>query len=232
MTKRRVYVIGNDKGGVGKSLTAMGLIDYLLQQGEKPFLVECDTANPDVWKAYGKTIDSATISLDDLEGWLALLDHCATEREQTIVINQGARSKVSIERFGDRLLEGLQRLDSELITFWVINPQRDSLELLKDYAAYLPGTTIHIVRNEYFAPADRFVEYNESKTRIALEAKGGCTLTLPALASRVTSQLYGNQRLTLEQSAMSGPFGTQIEAQRWRSAVARMFAEALAPASA
>lgn len=225
--KRRVYVIGNDKGGVGKSLTAMGLLDYLLQLGEKPFLVECDTANPDVWKAYGHTIDSATISLDDLEGWLALLDQCATAPEQTIVLNQGARSKISIERFGDRLVEGLRRLDSELITFWVINPQRDSLELLKDYACYLPKTTIHVVRNEYFAPQDRF-EYNDSKLRTEIESKGGRTLTLPALATRVTAQLYGNQRLTLEQSATSGPFGNQIETQRWRTAVAAMFSQAIA----
>lgn len=225
--KRRVYVIGNDKGGVGKSLTAMGLIDYLLQRGEKPFLVECDTANPDVWKAYGRTIDSATIGLDDLDGWLELLDQCAHDREQTIVLNQGARSKVSIERFGDRLLEGLRRLESELITFWVINAQRDSLELLKDYASYLPGTTIHVVRNEFFAPSDRF-EYNASKLRTEIEALGGCTLTLPALATRVTTQLYGAQRLTLESSATSGPFGTQIETQRWRTAVAAMFSQALA----
>lgn len=228
--KRRVYVIGNDKGGVGKSLTAMGLIDYLLEHGEKPFLVECDTTNPDVWKAYGETIESATISLDDLDGWLALLDQCAAAPQQAIVINQGARSKVSIERFGDRLLEGLRRLKSELITFWVINPQRDSIELLKDYAGYLPGTTIHVVRNEYFAPSERF-EYNNSKLRAEIEGKGGCTLTLPALATRITAQLYGNQRLTLQQSATSGPFGNQIEAQRWRNAVGAMFSQALNAAS-
>jgi hypothetical protein len=226
--KRRVYVVGNDKGGVGKSLCAMALLDYLLQQGEKPFLVECDTANPDVWKAYGDAVDSATISLDDVEGWLAVLDQCAASPEQTVVINQGARTKVAIERFGDRLLEGLRVLGSELITLWVINNQRDSLELLKDYATYLPGTIIHVVRNEFFAPPERFVDFNSSKLRIELEAKGGRTLTLPALATRVTADLYGNRRLTLGAAATTGPFGNQIEAQRWRTAVAAVFSEALA----
>lgn len=227
-TSRRVFCIGNDKGGVGKSLCAMGLLDYLQSHGETPFLIEADTSNPDVWKAYGSTIDSATISLDDLEGWLALLDQCAAADERTIVLNQGARSGVSIERFGDRLLEGLRVLGSELVTFWVINNQRDSLELLRDYATYLPGTTIHVVRNEFFAPPERFVEYNGSKLRADIEAKGGRTLTMPTLATRVTSQLYGHERITLAAAATSGPFGNRIEASRWRSAVGAMFSEALA----
>jgi MinD-like ATPase involved in chromosome partitioning or flagellar assembly len=49
---RRIYWIGGSKGGVGKSMMTVVILDYLLEQGEKVLLVECDTSNPDVWKAY------------------------------------------------------------------------------------------------------------------------------------------------------------------------------------
>src|SRR5580693_5624072 len=43
----RIYWIGGSKGGVGKSMMTVVILDYLLEQGEKVLLVECDTSNPD-----------------------------------------------------------------------------------------------------------------------------------------------------------------------------------------
>ena len=62
-TVGRIYWIGGSKGGVGKSLMTVATLDYLLARGDDVFLVECDTSNPDVWKAYeehvkGELIDS------------------------------------------------------------------------------------------------------------------------------------------------------------------------------
>ncbi|MGH7435886.1 MAG: hypothetical protein ACRENE_09450 [Polyangiaceae bacterium] len=48
----RIYWVGGSKGGVGKSMMTLATLDYLLEQGAKVVLVECDTSNPDVWKAY------------------------------------------------------------------------------------------------------------------------------------------------------------------------------------
>ena len=47
----RIYWIGGSKGGVGKSMMTLATLDYLLEGGAKVLLVECDTSNPDVWKA-------------------------------------------------------------------------------------------------------------------------------------------------------------------------------------
>ena len=50
----KIFWIGGSKGGVGKSAVSMALLDYL---GEScPLLVETDTANPDVAKAYGNAV--------------------------------------------------------------------------------------------------------------------------------------------------------------------------------
>ena len=61
----RIYWIGGSKGGVGKSMMTVVILDYLLEQGEKVLLVECDTSNPDVWKAYGNEMEGELIDLDE-----------------------------------------------------------------------------------------------------------------------------------------------------------------------
>ena len=49
-----VYMVSGSKGGVGKSIVSMSLIHYLSKRDEKLLLIDADTANPDVGKAYGK----------------------------------------------------------------------------------------------------------------------------------------------------------------------------------
>ena len=44
--------VGGSKGGVGKSVMTLATVDHLLEQGANVLLVEYDTSNPDVWKAY------------------------------------------------------------------------------------------------------------------------------------------------------------------------------------
>ena len=45
-------IVGGSKGGVGKSIVSMTLIDHLRKLDKKVVLIESDTSNPDVWKAY------------------------------------------------------------------------------------------------------------------------------------------------------------------------------------
>ena len=48
-----IYVVGGSKGGVGKSLVAMALTHLLSEKGQKVFVIDADTSNPDVFKSYG-----------------------------------------------------------------------------------------------------------------------------------------------------------------------------------
>ena len=48
----RIYWVGGSKGGVGKSMMTLATVDHLLEQRANVLLVECDTSNPDVWKAF------------------------------------------------------------------------------------------------------------------------------------------------------------------------------------
>ncbi len=71
----RVFFVTGSKGGVGKSVGAITLLDYFERQNRKVSLVETDTANPDVGKAYQKNVKSfSLVNLDENEGLLDLLD--------------------------------------------------------------------------------------------------------------------------------------------------------------
>ena len=47
-----IYWVGGGRGGVGKSVVSMALLDYLLGKGVPTLFVESDTSHPDVYKAY------------------------------------------------------------------------------------------------------------------------------------------------------------------------------------
>ncbi len=69
-----IFLVGGGKGGVGKSMLSMALLDYLRSAENAPLLIETDTSAPDVWKAYKNDVDNQCIDLEQKDGWLELLD--------------------------------------------------------------------------------------------------------------------------------------------------------------
>lgn len=223
MANKNMYVIGGSKGGVGKSLVAMAVIDQLLESGEKVLLVDSDTSNPDVWKAYRDLVPNETLSLDEADGWIHLVNLCDTHRDSVVLVNTGARNNKGVTAYGETLNCTLVELDRKLITLWVINRQRDSLELLHDYMEAIPNGVVHVIRNGYFGEEKKFELYNGSKARQAVEAKGGKSVTFPELADRVSDDLYC-RRLSIAVAAGTLPIGNRAELMRWRREAGKVLA--------
>ena len=205
-----LYFIGGSKGGVGKSFLSMALADYLTKyKNRKIILVETDTSNPDVGKtfAHNDDVEVLSLSLDNADGWIELVNSCEGSNRD-LVVNSAARS---VEKFGGTLIGSLDELHMQLVSFWVINRQRDSIELLKEYMDVVPGE-LHVVRNTFYGEPQKFELFNNSKTRIEAE-KRGATIDLPDLADRVTDDLY-SKRLSL---------GNRAELKRWRAVAWKMF---------
>jgi CO dehydrogenase nickel-insertion accessory protein CooC1 len=40
--------VGGSKGGVGKAMVTMAILDHLMEMGQRPLSIESDTSNPDV----------------------------------------------------------------------------------------------------------------------------------------------------------------------------------------
>lgn len=223
-----LYFIGGSKGGVGKSMVSIALCDYLTQhKGQHIKLIESDTSNPDVGKIFAKDEKVEVIScrLDDADGWIELVNLCDGNQDD-VVVNSAARANEAIAEFGGTLIGSLDELKMDFTTFWVINRQRDSIELLKGYMESVPAGALHVVRNMHFGAATKFELYNNSKLKGEAE-KRGSTIDFPDLADRVSDAMY-SQRLSVARGLEEMPLGNKAELKRWRNAAWQMFASTFA----
>ena len=168
-----IYWVGGSKGGVGKSMMTVAMLDHLLERGSKAVLVECDTSNPDVWKAYRDQVETELINLDEADGWIHLVNTCDRHPDAVVVINTAARNNLAVKQYGRTLDNSLEELGRPLVALWVINRQRDSLELLREFIDAIPNAAVHVVRNGYFGDEKKFELYNGSKIKEEVEGRGG-----------------------------------------------------------
>ncbi len=219
-----VYWIGGGKGGVGKTMVGMGLIDFLRNEGRDPVLVETDKKNPDLGRAHVDELVVETADLGDQDGWVELLNLC-TGTSAPVVINSavGADETQGI----DALEQSLEATGKKLTVLWVINRQRDSIELLRDFMRSIksPNTEIHVVRNLYFGAAHKFELFNASETKKEIETRGGKVLDLPEIADRIANELY-SKRVSVAACLSGAETGTRFVLERWRQSVHKMFKDA------
>lgn len=216
-----IYMVGGSKGGVGKSFVTLALIDYLRRKDVNVVLVETDTSNPDVMKAVHDEIECGSCDLDDVGGWIDFVNFCDLHRDSTVVVNTAARSQSGVARYGGTLASTLDDLARRLVVLWVINRQRDSLELLFKFGATFPNAVTHVVRNGYFGAAEKFTLYRDSQLRKAIETQGQ-SLDFPDLADRVADELR-SQRLSVRKAAETMHIGERAELLRWRALCGTMF---------
>jgi len=213
----RVFFVTGSKGGVGKSVGAIALLDYFEMRNREVTLVETDTANPDVGKAYQKSVKSfSLVNLDENEGWLDLLDIVDASKDNEVVVNTAARNNEGVNRYGSMFDDKLNEFGWPFISLFLINQQRDSCEMLTEYMNVVKHGRIHVVRNRFFGLAPSLFElYDNSPLRKAVEERQGLSLFLPRLATRVTN-LVQSTRLTLERARESATLGSRAEIERWR----------------
>ena len=209
-----IYVVGGSKGGVGKSLVAMALTHLLSEKGHKVFLIDADTSNPDLLKSHGSEVSCELVNLDDADGWIRFVNICDENKDAVVVVNTAARNNVGVAAYGATLSKSLEELGRELVTLWVINRQRDSLELLQDYIEAIPNSTVHVVKNGYFGADQKFELFNNSNLKKDVEAHGGASVLFPDMADRVSDDLYSN-RLTIATASKVMSIGNRAELRRW-----------------
>jgi MinD-like ATPase involved in chromosome partitioning or flagellar assembly len=221
---KAIFLIGGGKGGVGKSLMSMALLDFLQAGGQEPFLVETDTSVPDVFKAYQEEVAGELVNLDEREGWIELVNLVESKPESTIAINTGARNQTGVSNFGRTLSKALGELGRKLVVLWMIDRKRESLELLSDFMAAIPEAEVHVVRNLYLGSEKKFELYNSSKIKSAIEGKGSKSVNLPELADRVTDAM-NKGRMTIEKAVGELSLGDRMELERWREECAAMLSQ-------
>jgi hypothetical protein len=203
----------------------MAVLDYLATENRYVKLLEADTSNPDVRHSYGQSVECESVDLDGVDGWIQLVNICEADPGKTIVINTPARNIDAVRAHGHILLDSLEELVRPLVTLWVINRQRDSLELLKTYLETMPAGVVHVVRNGYFGDERKFELFDRSPLKQLILQQGGRSLYLSDLADRVTDSLY-TARTTIDEAARHLKLGDRAVLQTWRHAVSVMLTDA------
>ena len=229
---KSMIVVGGSKGGVGKSLVCMGVVDWLhCAKGEHVLLIDGDDTNTDVYKAYGTELEPepSTVNLDVREGWLDLADRCAKHPDAHVVINTGARNLKTMVRYSGPAMTGVAtELERHVAVLWVIDDQRDSVELLRRYIDEMPkavhdATRLHVVCNEGQEEGRSFEFYETRKTAQTVAEAKGKTIVIPTLAKRATTLLYTERKAIrmVAEGDLQNPvaFGTRVEMTRWRKLV-------------
>ncbi len=221
-----LVLVSGSKGGVGKSMVSLALTDHLLERNKPCRLLDSDTSNPDVSKIYAGLVPSSNPLLEEPEGWMDLLNECEQFPESAIVVNMAARSNRAVAAHAGLLQQALtaKELGRQLVVLWIINRQRDSLQLLHEFLQTLSEATVHVVRNGYFGDERQFELYNGSRIRETIEARGGKSLTFPNLPDRLSDRIY-SERLTITAALENLPLGDRSALFQWRASAARLFEE-------
>lgn len=218
---KKIISISGDKGGTGKSVVSSAVLDTALACGKTVLLVEADTKNPDLAKAYGEAVETVAVCLDNREGFIQLASLAHKTAADVVLINNPARS--GWNEFGSIIANNVGEMGAELVVLWVANRQVDSVELLADFHAVFTQTPVFFVKNTYWGGPEKFEIWNGSKIRDKIFAAGGGEINFPDCADRVMAAIR-NGRLRWDQ-VNELDFGEKIEAERVRHEFQAAFAQ-------
>jgi hypothetical protein len=229
------YLVTGNKGGTGKSLTVMALVDYLLERGEQVLIIDQDHMVPDVKRMYaGKFPGQLEWTQAIIQGEPSCTRYINIMKEEryknwSIVTNTPAGAEL-LERL-DTLRDGVRELPNhEFITLWLLNTQFDATDSLRKYAEAMPGFPIHIVQNLHPAiladprcpPEIIFEMFQKSNLKKALEQRGSRCGFMPSLNEDVTKLFY-NYGKPPSQLMQELPGFDRACLRRWRRDMAEMF---------
>lgn len=218
-------IVGGNKGGVGKSAVSAGLIHLLrIACYTNIAIIDADDSNPDIRKSHqAEYPECHSFSLDDANGWITLVNLMEQKSDHTFVINQAARNQKG-SKFSSTLFGSIDELKREVEVLWVINRQRDSINLLLDFLDAQPNAVVHVVLNEHFGDQSKFTLFNGAKELIkTITDRGGKILVFPDLADTVADDLL-NKRLSISAGYEQSPIGNRAEIKRWVNELEKNFA--------
>jgi hypothetical protein len=223
--KKRLDLILNGKGGVGKSFFAVNFIQYLKDHSVKHVAIDTDNENSTLKRFHP---DSVFVDLSKASG----IDRIFLEvsAQPLVVVDCRAASTDIFLRYFNQLsaFEVLKELNASLTLILPVNHDSDSVKQVqilsdqfKDNAHYV------VVKNRLFS--DEFAIYEKSQTRRRiLDELRGKEIEMPVLcdwlvvalnqqSSTITAALRGSKFFIMDRQRLKGwqrDFNEQIESAR------------------
>jgi len=216
----KVIIVGGGKGGVGKSMVTMGIVDVLLTNGEQVVLVESDDSNPDTYKALNEIVQSEVCNLDNEDGFIELGNIIEANPAAYVVVNSAARATKKIIEHGGIIIDVVNEQKRELVMLWPINRQRDSIELLRDFLDSTKDlyNATYVLKNTYFGTAEKFSRFDTSAQKKRITG----TLDYPELNDLLADKII-DKRLAFSNATEGLTISERSVLGRFRSAVQKAF---------
>ncbi len=181
----RVVIVTGDKGGVGKSTFARGLLHLYASQKLKYLAYDSDHRNAQLYRHYNmvepgvKLLDIFTRGgADDL---IIDLD---SQRPPLALVDLPAQSGAFFENFEKDLgvFDAVKDLGYKVTMASVLSRVKDSVNILRVLHEYCKERVDYVVvKNLFHGDADKFERYDSSETRIKLKSAGVIEVLMPDL---------------------------------------------------
>lgn len=154
---KRAWIVAGNKGGVGKSLVAKLLVEWLAKECRLVTVIDGDIRTADVYQAFIDEYQCIQFDLADWDGWLALTDEMyALEGDVVINLPDGISAK-AVDWFS-RFYPMVTDFQFDITALFVINTLPDGLEFYPELKRCFPN--VHPVKNLYFGDMDDFQHFD------------------------------------------------------------------------
>lgn len=181
----RIVIITGDKGGVGKSTFARGLLHLYINKQLKYLAYDSDHRNAQLYRHY----DSAQPGVKLLDiftrgGADDLLIDLEKELPPLVLVDLPAQSGLFFENFEKDLgvFDAVKGLGYRVTMVSVLSRVKDSVNILRILHKYCGDRVDYVVvKNLFHGEADKFERYDSSDTRTKLLDAGAVEIKMPDL---------------------------------------------------
>jgi len=200
MTKR-LDLICNGKGGVGKSFFAVHFVQYLKDKNIKFSAFDCDNENSTLNRFHGD--DVQFLDLSHPRGLDAMI-HALEKNDLVVVDCRAASTDVFFNYFDEiDLLPTLKSLSAALTLVMPVNQEADSIDQLQRFTDKLKNGCAYVaLRNAVHSAAFSFYDQSVIRKRLLREL-GAKEITMTKLQSWLVEEL-SHHNLTITAAVADG----------------------------
>ncbi len=159
MTKNSLFVIGADKGGVGKTTVARSLLDYFAATGVPARAFDTEYPRGTLKRFFPDVTE--VVDFTSVADQMRILDTIRTSKNSTVIDVRAGQLSPTLKLFKQvGLFDALKRADVNLIVLHVLGPSISSLSEIDEIASFVPAEKYILVKN--FINDSKFFDWSKS----------------------------------------------------------------------
>ncbi|OYR18251.1 nucleotide-binding protein [Brucella thiophenivorans] len=187
---KNLILIHGDKGGVGKSIFALILIQLCLEKGLKVAVIDFDYVNDDVYKASDNVVARYKFEGVNENSWGKASAVTNSVDADVFVVNLPAQAEQFIAKHGSTWIGVMQKF-MNVFTVWVYGKTKDSFNALGRYTVLKTGEPIFVAKSQFLPGSDEgFMQLEEKMASDKpFKLRGGSTFDFVEFPKSLTEKI-------------------------------------------